>query len=49
MHAVPLRPELGSVCRFVAAPGPKRRLVRPAPRQQLSGILAELADSRGRN
>jgi hypothetical protein len=43
-----LRPELGSVCRFLA--GRRHgRLVRPAPRDPLSGILAELADPRGRN
>jgi hypothetical protein len=40
--SAPLRPELASVCRYLAV---KRsaRLVRPAIRPPLRGILAELA------
>ena len=43
-----LRPELGTVCRFV---GLRRqaRFVRPVPRERLRGVLADLADSRGRH
>jgi hypothetical protein len=48
LRADRLRPELGSVCRFLAARR-QGRLVRPSPRGPLSGILAELADPRGRN
>ena len=48
MHIVPLRPELGSVCRYVAARG-RGRLVRPLFREPLCGVLADLADSRGRH
>ena len=47
-HVPTLRPELGTVCRFVAASrGP--RSVRPVPREPLRGVLADLADSRGRH
>ena len=48
IHAFPIRPELGSVCRFLRAPG-RPRLVRPESRPPLAGVLAELADSRGRH
>jgi hypothetical protein len=47
-HAFPIRPELGSVCRFLRAPG-RPRLVRSQSRPPLVGVLADLADSRGRH
>jgi len=43
-----LRPELGSVCRFVGASRTTLR-VRPLPRETLRGVLADLADPRGRH
>ena len=47
-YAHDLRPELGTVCRFVARPR-QSRIVRPTPRERLRGVLADLADGRGRN
>jgi hypothetical protein len=47
-QAPALRPELGSVCRFVAV-SRQARTVRRAPRDTLRGVLADLADGRGRH
>jgi hypothetical protein len=46
IDAFALRPELGSVCRFLRR-RPRARFVRPVPRTALRGVLADLADSRG--
>lgn len=43
-----LRPEIGSVCRFLVHRR-QGRLVRPPLHRSPSGILADLADPRGRN
>jgi len=43
---VPLRPELASVCRFVAAAS-HSRIVRPVARPPLKGVLRELDQMRG--